>query len=85
MDHRAGRGSHRRGARPPIGGQPKAGDLDLDGLDLTEEQLDELFAVDPDTWLAECDLTEEYFAKFGDKVPQALYDELATLRERLQA
>jgi phosphoenolpyruvate carboxykinase (GTP) len=69
----------------PIGGKPKDGDLYVDGLDLSEEQLDELFAVDPDSWLAECDLTEEYFAKFGDRVPQALYDELGVLREKLQA
>jgi phosphoenolpyruvate carboxykinase (GTP) len=44
-----------------------------------------LFAVDPDSWLAECDLTEEYFEKFGDRVPQALRDELAALRGRLEA
>ena len=68
-----------------IGGKPKAGDLFLDGLDLTEEQAAELFAVDPDSWLAECDLTEEYFTKFGDKVPQALRDELDALRGRLEA
>jgi phosphoenolpyruvate carboxykinase (GTP) len=68
-----------------IGGKPKDGDLYVDGLDLTGEQLEELFAVEPERWLAECDLTEEYFEQFGDRVPQALYDELADLRERLQA
>jgi phosphoenolpyruvate carboxykinase (GTP) len=68
-----------------IGGKPKDGDLFIDGLDLEPGQLEELFAVDPESWLAECDLTEEYFQKFGDRVPQALYDELSALRERLQA
>ena len=68
-----------------IGGKPKEGDLYVEGLDLTDEQLTELFAVDPETWLAECDLTEEYFAQFGDKVPQALRDELSTLRAQLEA
>ncbi len=69
----------------PIGNKPKDGDLYTEGLDITGEQLDELFAVDAASWLAECDLTEEYFAKFGDKVPQALRDELDALRERLEA
>ncbi len=69
----------------PIGGKPKDGDLYLDGLDLTDDQVAELFAVDPESWLAEADLTEEYFAKFGDKVPAKLRDELTSLRERLQA
>jgi phosphoenolpyruvate carboxykinase (GTP) len=57
----------------------------VEGLDLTEEQLADLFAVDPQNWLAECDLTEEYFDQFGDRVPQSLRDELAALRQRLEA
>ncbi len=69
----------------PIGGKPKDGDLYLEGLDLTDEQVTELFAVDPDSWLAEADLTEEYFTKFGDRVPAKLREELAALRERLEA
>ncbi len=67
-----------------IGGKPKDGELYLEGLDLTEDQVAELFAVDPDSWLAEADLTEEYFAQFGDNVPPKLREELAGLRERLQ-
>ncbi len=73
------------GVETPIGIAPATGALYLDGLDLTDEQLGELFSVDPDTWLAECDLTEEYFEKFGDKVPARLSDELATLRRNLEA
>ncbi len=69
----------------PIGNRPKDGDIYIDGLDLDEQQLAELFEVDPDSWLAECDLTEEYFDKFGDKVPAALRDELAELRRQLEA
>ena len=68
-----------------IGGTPKDGDLYLEGLDLTDDQVAELFAVDPDSWLAEADLTEEYFAKFGDKVPTKLREELDALRARLEA
>ena len=69
----------------PIGNRPQEGDLYVEGLPLSDAELAELFEVDPQSWLAECDLTEEYFAKFGDKVPQQLRDELAALRERLTA
>ncbi|MCH9718777.1 MAG: phosphoenolpyruvate carboxykinase (GTP) [Actinomycetia bacterium] len=69
----------------PIGNRPQEGDLYVEGLTLSDAELAELFEVDPQSWLAECDLTEEYFAKFGDKVPQQLRDELAVLRERLTA
>ena len=65
------------------GRQPKREDLNLDGLDLTDEQLDELFALDPAAWAAEADLTEEYFAQFGDRLPAALTDELDALRRRI--
>ncbi|MCG2802391.1 MAG: phosphoenolpyruvate carboxykinase domain-containing protein, partial [Cellulomonas sp.] len=73
------------GVENPIGIIPAPGELDLTGLDLPAGALDELFRVDPAAWLAESDLTEEYFAKFGDKVPAALRDQLAALRARLQA
>lgn len=68
----------------PIGLLPADGSLDLDGLDLSQDTIDHLFEVDPKTWLAECDLTEEYFAQFGDRVPAALRAELSSLRYHLQ-
>ncbi len=67
----------------PIGGRPADGSLDLSGLDMTLEQFDELFDVDCVSWRAEADLTEEYFAQFGERLPAALSDELSQLRQRL--
>ena len=69
----------------PLGYAPLLGDLNLDGLDVTPEDLVELFKVDPERWLSECDLTAEYFAKFGDHVPAELRAELSALRKRLEA
>ena len=42
------------------------------------------FEVDPDLWLQEADLTEEFYRTFDGKVPPALYAELAALRYRLK-
>ena len=71
-------------ATPAISGRlPVKGDLNLDGLDMTDEQIDALFALDPAAWAGEADLTEEYFAQFGDKLPEALTEELGKLRERI--
>ena len=69
----------------PIGRRPVDGDLDVDGLGVSPAALEELFAVDPTTWLAEADLTEEYFAQFGDHLPAVLTDQLNALRARLTA
>jgi phosphoenolpyruvate carboxykinase (GTP) len=62
---------------------PKPGDLNLKGLEISEKQLAELFELDPDAWDREAALTEEYFAQFGDKVPEALHQQLWYLRERI--
>ena len=59
---------------------PKREDLNLEGLDVTEQQLDQLFALDPKAWGAEADLTEESFALFGDKLPEELTRQLAAGR-----
>ena len=47
------------------------------------DDLDALFSVEPEPWLAECDLTEEYFDRFGARLPKALRAELASLRYHL--
>ena len=68
-----------------IGRMPTEGELNVDGLDITPEQLADLFSVDAETWLAEADLTEEYFAQFGDRLPAEMTQQLNNLRDRLKA
>jgi len=67
----------------PIGRLPKIEDLNLEGADVTDEDLAELFSVDTASWSREADSTEEFFATFGDRLPAALTTELASLRYRL--
>jgi phosphoenolpyruvate carboxykinase (GTP) len=69
----------------PIGQLPVIEQLDLQGLDLPAAAVEALFEVDADSWLAECDLTEEFFDRFGTRVPAALRAELASLRYHLRA
>lgn len=69
----------------PIGRIPAKGALDTEGLDLSDTALAELFAVDTDSWLAETDLTEAYYAEFGDRVPAELHMQLSGLRQRLSS
>ena len=68
-----------------IGTVPAAGELNLDGIEVPEADLAELFAIDATSWLAEADLTEEYFAQFGDRLPAAMTAQLDGLRGRLSA
>ncbi len=73
------------GRETAIGIIPAEGELNLAGIEEVANDLDEIFAIDPASWLAECELTEEFFARFGDRVPTALREQLAGLRARLGA
>ena len=62
---------------------PAEGALDVEGLDVSADDLAELFAIDPDDWRAQLPQVREHFAKFGDDLPEALRAQLARLEERL--
>ncbi|PWC07529.1 phosphoenolpyruvate carboxykinase (GTP) [Mycetocola zhujimingii] len=68
----------------PAGRIPVLADLNRNGIDVSDDALEALFAIDPESWLVEADLTEEFFNTFGSRVPPALHAELASLRYRLQ-
>ncbi|MBX3311910.1 MAG: phosphoenolpyruvate carboxykinase (GTP) [Microbacteriaceae bacterium] len=65
----------------PIGNLPT--DLNIEGLEISDETMKELFAINPEAWLYEADLTDKFFEMFGDKVPKQLRLELLELRGRL--
>ncbi|MGO1508268.1 MAG: phosphoenolpyruvate carboxykinase (GTP) [Microbacterium sp.] len=67
----------------PIGRLPLTEDLNLDGIEIPSEDLDELFSVDPAAWQQEADSTEAFYDTFGETLPAALRTELASLRYRL--
>ena len=68
----------------PIGQLPAPGTLDLDGLAVSEDDLELLLSVDASTWQDEAALTREYFNTFGSHFPEQLWDEHEALLERLK-
>ena len=69
----------------PIGSLPMPGGLTLDGIEIDDAALEELFRVDPEAFLAEADDIERFFASFGERLPAELQRQLALLRGRLEA
>jgi phosphoenolpyruvate carboxykinase (GTP) len=67
----------------PIGHLPEIKDLNLDGLELPEADVEELFSVDPVAWLDEVDATEQFYSTFGETLPEELTGQLEALRGRL--
>ena len=72
------------GVDTPIGVLPTRDALDLDGLEISDRDLDLLLSVDVDVWKQEAALMPEYFGQFGDHLPQAITDEHRALVERLE-
>ncbi len=66
-----------------IGNVPVATQLDLDGLDVNPEDVDEALTVDTEEWRREIPLIEEWFEFIGDKLPSGVRDEFEALKERL--
>jgi phosphoenolpyruvate carboxykinase (GTP) len=67
-----------------IGTLPAAADLELSGLALEGQHLDELLRVDHAGWLEEIPLIREFYAQFGVKLPSELSEELDLLERRLR-
>ena len=68
----------------PIGYVPKAEDINLEGLDLSLDTLKGILEVDKAKWTKEAEGIEEFYHKFGDKLPKELRDQLNTLKKNLQ-
>ena len=66
----------------PLGYVPTKNSLDLEGLDLTDQQLDELLTVDRETWKKELEGIKEWYAKLG-RLPKELTDSLERLEKEL--
>ena len=67
----------------PIGYVPRPQDINLEGLDLSKDSLNELLEIDREQWRKETELIEEHYAKF-DRLPEAHKKELDDLKARLK-
>jgi phosphoenolpyruvate carboxykinase (GTP) len=67
----------------PIGLVPAPGEIETDGLDVSEDRMAELLTVDTQLVKAELPAQHQHLAKFGQHLPQELHDELAALEGRL--
>lgn len=69
-----------------IGYIPYAKDINIDGLEgeVSRESLESILKVEKELWAEDAKGIEEFYAKFGDKLPSVLADELAALKKNVQ-
>jgi phosphoenolpyruvate carboxykinase (GTP) len=60
------------GQETPFGWVPKAGDLDLSGLNIAPETVDEATHIDLGEWKTELESLSEFFESLGPSMPKTL-------------
>ncbi|MBU1144778.1 MAG: phosphoenolpyruvate carboxykinase (GTP) [Firmicutes bacterium] len=66
-----------------IGYLPKLNDLDLEGLDISQDKLDELFSIKESEWIDEIKSIEDFYKLYGNDLPKELRLQLDALEERM--
>jgi len=67
-----------------VGGLPRAGSINLDGLEVPDDAIAALTAVDAEGWMAELAEIETYIRSFGDRAPDDLLAEVQRVRAALE-
>ena len=64
---------------------PYAEDINLEGIsDFSIDTLKSILEVDKAAWAKEAEGIEEFYKQFGDKLPEELKNQLATLKKNCQ-
>ena len=66
----------------PLGFEPRTEDLDLTGLDISEETLEKLLSVDKEVWKDEIQGIEEFYNQF-DSLPKEITENFNRLKEQI--
>jgi phosphoenolpyruvate carboxykinase (GTP) len=73
------------GRETPFGWVPRPGDLDLSGLDIPSEKIEEATHIDLDEWQRELEGAGEFFNSLGANVPKELHMQRELLLARIQS
>ncbi len=77
--------NNRVGAREtPIGLLPHIEDMELDGLDVSREDIERLLEVNHEEWKVELEEVRNFFNQFGDRLPKELWEEFKNLERSLE-
>jgi phosphoenolpyruvate carboxykinase (GTP) len=72
------------GVQTAVGIVPGPGELDVSGLDISDEDLAQVVTVDAEAFQAQLPQLREFLAKFGDDLPAEITNQLKAFEERLE-
>lgn len=70
--------------KTPIGFIPLPNDINIEGLSVSAEALEQILDIDHKLWIKETKNIQEFYTKFGNELPKELSWELQNLKEKLQ-
>eukprot|EP01133_Synstelium_polycarpum_P014373 gene14373-16961_t len=68
----------------PIGYVPSSESLDIQGLDISKDNLRELFNIDKEAWIKDLSSMKNYCGQFGDRLPKEITNQMNQLEQRLK-
>eukprot|EP00126_Sphaerothecum_destruens_P004764 Sdes_comp18371_c0_seq6m8163 len=69
----------------PIGLLPYPEDIDVNGLDISSSNLNDLLKVDSKRLLHDLQDTEEYFSQFGNRLPKGIHRQLNRVATKIKS
>jgi len=82
LDRVRGKG---KATQTELGHMPTPDALDLDGLNVTRETMEQLLRVNRDEWKTETDNQRTFYETFGSRLPEPIWQEFGALRKRIGA
>ncbi|MBU4376680.1 MAG: phosphoenolpyruvate carboxykinase (GTP) [Candidatus Omnitrophica bacterium] len=67
----------------PLGLAPHLQDLNTDGLNIQQNDMEKLFEVNPQSWKQELEDIEKFLTQFGNRTPSEIWQEHKKLSEQL--
>ncbi|MBN1904996.1 MAG: phosphoenolpyruvate carboxykinase (GTP) [Deltaproteobacteria bacterium] len=70
--------------KTPIGYMPAPNAIDTTGLNVSADDMKQLLSIDREGWAREIEMIREHYARFGNRLPEELSDQLIALEARLK-
>jgi len=72
-----------KGRKTPIGVIPNLDELNVTGLNISKENMERLFEVNPEEWKTELGDVKTFLRQYADKMPEEMWQQYKELEEQL--
>ena len=77
-------GNKKEAHKTALGFMPGSDDINLEGTDISKEELTNLLSIDKNLWQKEAAELEKYYERFGDDLPIEISENLKYLKMRIE-